>query len=165
MFTDNTTQELALILGEKLLKTGAIAATAESCTGGGVAYAITEISGSSQWFDRSFITYSNEAKMDMLGVTLETLTEHGAVSEEVVQQMAQGAVENSNANIAVSISGIAGPDGGTEEKPVGTVCLSWYQNTEKNKRGTYLFQGNRQEVRVHSIRLALIGLIELLEND
>ncbi len=160
MFTEKTVEELAQVLGEKLKQAGLIAATAESCTGGGVAYAITEISGSSQWFDRSFVTYSNAAKVQMLNVDEQTVFDFGAVSEPVVEQMALGAVTNSDADIAVAISGVAGPDGGTIEKPVGTVCMSWYNAHLGSKTESYLFVGDRGEVRTQAIRLALLGLIE-----
>ena len=121
MFTEKTVQELALLLGDKLTHAGLVAATAESCTGGGVAYAITEIAGSSVWFDRSFVTYSNDAKMQMLEVEKAIIDKHGAVSEEVVKEMAINAVKFSEADVSVAISGIAGPGGGTARKPVGTV--------------------------------------------
>ncbi|WP_028864513.1 CinA family protein [Psychromonas aquimarina] len=163
MFTEKTVQELAQVLGEKLTNAGLVAATAESCTGGGVAYAITEISGSSQWFDRSFITYSNDAKNQMVNVDPQLIDKFGAVSEPVVEQMAIGAVKNSDADLAVAISGIAGPDGGTIEKPVGTVCMSWYNAHTCSKTETYLFVGDRSEVRTQAIRLALLGLIEAVE--
>jgi nicotinamide-nucleotide amidase len=162
MFTEKTVQELAQVLGEKLIQAGLVCATAESCTGGGVAYAITEISGSSQWLDRSFVTYSNGAKMQMLDVKKQVIEEFGAVSEEVVQQMVIGAVKNSDADIAVAISGIAGPSGGTAEKPVGTVCISWYNTHSGGKTATYLFVGDRSDVRTQAIRLALLGLIEAI---
>ncbi|WP_019616028.1 CinA family protein [Psychromonas ossibalaenae] len=163
MFTEKTVQELAQVLGEKLTNAGLVAATAESCTGGGVAYAITEISGSSQWFDRSFITYSNDAKNQMVNVDPLLIEKSGAVSEPVVEQMAIGAVKNSDADLAVAVSGIAGPDGGTAEKPVGTVCMSWYNAHTCSKTETYLFVGDRSEVRTQAIRLALLGLIEAVE--
>lgn len=162
MFTEKTVQELAQVLGEKLTQAGLVAATAESCTGGGVAYAITEISGSSQWFDRGFVTYSNAAKTQMLGVDEQIIKEYGAVSEQVVEQMAIGAVQNSDADIAVAISGIAGPDGGTPEKPVGSVCISWYNAHSGSKTASYLFVGDRSEVRTQAIRLALFGFIEMI---
>lgn len=162
MFTEKTVQELAQTLGQKLMQAGLVAATAESCTGGGVAYAITEISGSSQWFDRSFITYSNDAKMQMLNIDKQLLDEKGAVSEQVVEKMAMAAVKHSEADIAVAISGIAGPDGGTPEKPVGTVCISWYNAHSGGKTASYLFVGDRSEVRTQAIRLALFGLIEII---
>ena len=165
MLIDNTIQTLSQTLGNKLLHSGDIVATAESCTGGGVAYAITEISGSSQWFDRSFITYTNEAKIDMLNVKQATLNENGAVSEAVVREMAMGAVANSKATIAVSISGIAGPGGGSPEKPVGTICFSWYQGSEnsgRHKTEKHFFQGDRHSIRVQAIAVALKGLIAFL---
>jgi len=162
MFTEKTVQELAQVLGEKLTQAGLVVATAESCTGGGVAYAITEISGSSLWFDRSFITYSNDAKMQMLDVDKLLIEKFGAVSEQVVEQMALGAVQHSDADMAVAISGIAGPGGGTLEKPVGTVCISWYNAHSSSKTASYLFVGERSDVRTQAIRLALLGLIEMI---
>lgn len=165
MFTEKTVEELAQVLGEKLTNAGLIATTAESCTGGGVAYAITEISGSSQWFDRGFLTYSNGSKTQMLGVDETLIHEYGAVSEQVVNAMAIGAVQRSDADISVAISGIAGPNGGTEEKPVGTVCMAWYNAHSGHKTETYLFVGNRTEVRTQAIRLALLGLIESIDTD
>lgn len=162
MLTEKTVQELAQVLGEKLTQAGLVVATAESCTGGGVAYAITEISGSSLWFDRSFVTYSNAAKTQMLGVDDDLIHEFGAVSEQVAEQMAIGAVQHSDADIAVAISGIAGPDGGSLEKPVGTVCISWYNAHSGSKTASYLFVGERSDVRVQAIRLALHGLIEII---
>ena len=162
MLSEKSVIELAQFLGEKLTQTGYVAATAESCTGGGVACAITEVAGSSLWFDRSFITYSNDAKMQMLEVDKRLIDTLGAVSEPVVQQMAVNAVKFSEADISVAISGIAGPGGGSAEKPVGTVCFSWYNAHGGEKTGTYLFVGNRSEVRAQAIRLALCGLIEII---
>ena len=162
MFTDKTVQELAQVLGEKLTQAGLIIAAAESCTGGGVAYAITEISGSSQWFDRGFVTYSNEAKTQMLGVDPKVIKQYGAVSEQVVEQMASGAAKNSGADLAVAISGIAGPDGGSDEKPVGTVCFSWYHRDRESKTATYLLNGDRSEVRTQAIKIALNGFMEMM---
>jgi nicotinamide-nucleotide amidase len=160
---NNTIQQLASKLGDKLMQTNSLVATAESCTGGGVAYAITYVTGSSQWFDRSFITYSNESKQEMLGVQGKTLKENGAVSEAVVVEMAQGAVRNSNANIAVSISGIAGPGGGSIDKPVGTVCFSWCHEMSRSITETKCFKGSREEVREQAVIHALQGLIRLLD--
>ena len=164
MFTGKTVEELVQILAEKLTQVGLVVATAESCTGGGVAYAITEISGSSLWFDRSFVTYSNAAKTQMLGVDKALIEQCGAVSKEVAEQMAIGAVKNSDADLTVAISGIAGPGGGTLEKPVGTVCISWYNAHSGSKTVRYQFAGNRSDVRIQAIRIALIGLIEISEN-
>jgi nicotinamide-nucleotide amidase len=160
MLTTKSVQELAKLLGEKLSSAGLVAATAESCTGGGVAYAITEISGSSQWFDRSFVTYSNSAKTEMLDVDPSVIEKFGAVSIPVVEAMSFGAVKNSKADITVAISGIAGPDGGTVEKPVGTVCMAWYSEKNGHKSTTYSLAGDRTEVRYQAIRMALLGLID-----
>lgn len=162
MFSDRSVLELAQLLGDKLTKAGFVAATAESCTGGGVACAITEVAGSSMWFDRSFVTYSNDAKMQMLKVDKQLIDDHGAVSEQVVAQMAMNAVKYSEADISVAISGIAGPGGGSAEKPVGTVCFSWYNAHGGEKTATYLFVGDRSEVRAQAVRLAICGLIEII---
>ena len=162
MLSDRSVLELAQLLGEKLTKAGFVVATAESCTGGGVACAITEVAGSSMWFDRSFVTYSNDAKMQMLEVDKQLIDTLGAVSEPVVQQMANNAVKFSEADISVAISGIAGPGGGTPEKPVGTVCFSWYNAHGGEKTATYIFVGDRAEVRAQAIRLAICGLIEII---
>lgn len=163
MFTEKTVKELVQILGAKLTTLGLVATTAESCTGGGVAYAITEISGSSQWFDRSFVTYSNAAKVDMLGVSGDLIKEFGAVSEEVAYAMAMGALDKANADVSVAISGVAGPTGGTPEKPVGTVCIAWCSINHACKKTTYLLTGDRSEVREKSILLALQGLIDTMD--
>ncbi|MEL0628636.1 CinA family protein [Psychromonas aquatilis] len=163
MFPEKTVTELAQVLGQKLTQAGLVLCTAESCTGGGVAYAITEISGSSQWFDRSFITYSNNAKNEMLDVDLDLINEFGAVSKEVVNAMATGAVKNSNADISVAISGIAGPNGGSQEKPVGTVCIAWYYGQHKCKSETFLFTGDRAKIRLRAIKATLLGLLKELE--
>ena len=142
-------------LGEQLKQHKQILATAESCTGGGVASAITDIAGSSGWFDRAFVTYSNDAKMEMLGVSAETLEQHGAVSEEVVEEMARGALNHSRATIAIAISGIAGPDGGTELKPVGTVCFAWLDKSGWLRKETCLFSGDRAAIRQAAVLHAL----------
>ena len=112
-------------LAHRLVERGVMLVAAESCTGGWLAKACTDLPGSSAWFERGFVTYTNEAKQEMLGVTAETLQAHGAVSEPTVAEMAAGALAHSRAQISVSISGIAGPGGGSEEKPVGTVCFGW----------------------------------------
>lgn len=151
----NSVEQLSQQLGELLLKHKQVLVTAESCTGGGVANAITEIAGSSAWFDRAFVTYSNEAKQEMIGVEGQTLAEFGAVSEPVVIQMVQGALNNSNATIGVSISGIAGPTGGSEEKPVGTVCFAWADKSGWLKVETQHFAGDRSAVRTQAVIHAL----------
>ncbi|KJY75026.1 damage-inducible protein CinA [Vibrio coralliilyticus] len=156
-------QKLSQKLGEHLNHHNLILTTAESCTGGGVSAAITDIAGSSAWFDRAFITYSNEAKMEMLGVAEPTLVSHGAVSEETVIEMVQGAIEHSSASIGVSISGIAGPGGGSTEKPVGTVCFAWADENSWLKVATYHFDGDRAEVRQQAVEVAMKVLYEELE--
>ncbi len=157
-----TGQNLSLLLGEQLNKQQLVMATAESCTGGGVSTAITDIAGSSAWFDRAFVTYSNEAKMEMLGVKKSTLIEHGAVSEPTVIEMVHGAIKHSNANVAVSISGIAGPSGGTKEKPVGTVCFAWAIDNKWEKVETFQLDGDRSQVRKQAIEIAQKVLCEHL---
>ncbi len=151
--------ELAQQVGQALHARHWLAATAESCTGGGVAYAITTISGSSAWFDRSFVTYTNEAKQQMLGVQSDTLQRYGAVSEAVVKEMTAGVLAHSQANIAVAISGIAGPTGGSDEKPVGTVWIAWQTTNGQTYSQHYLFSGDREQVRLQAIREALQGLL------
>ncbi|MBC3767689.1 nicotinamide-nucleotide amidase [Neptunicella marina] len=159
--------ELSVILAEELAKllvaNDWTITCAESCTGGGVAVAITSIAGSSQWFERGFITYSNQAKTDLVGVDPATLKQYGAVSQQVVEQMAQGAAKQANAELAISISGIAGPDGGSEEKPVGTVWfgLTLNSHTQSEKQ---LFQGNRHQVREQAVHFALNYCIKMLQS-
>lgn len=153
-------------LGELLNKHNLVITTAESCTGGGISAAITDIAGSSAWFDRAFITYSNEAKMEMLGVLATTLEQFGAVSENVVLEMVRGALNNSRANIGVAISGIAGPSGGTDLKPVGTVCFAWADQLGWQKVETQCFAGDRSQVRQQAIEHALKVLYkELIARD
>lgn len=158
---------LAQELGALLAARGIVAATAESCTAGGVAYAITQVAGSSAWFDRGMIVYSNAAKQDLLGVPAALLREHGAVSEPVARAMATGALERSAARIAVAITGIAGPGGGTPDKPVGTVCFCWSLLRDSpadalTRTATHHFRGDRAAVRSQAIVESLAGLIGLL---
>lgn len=145
-------------LGELLHQQQLVMTTAESCTGGGVSTAITDIAGSSAWFDRAFVTYSNEAKMEMLGVSAATLEQFGAVSEQTVVEMVHGAIKHSKANIGVSISGIAGPSGGSDLKPVGTVCFAWADTWGWEKVETQCFDGDRAEVRKQAVEYALTTL-------
>ncbi|CAH0524737.1 Nicotinamide-nucleotide amidohydrolase PncC [Allocatenococcus thiocycli] len=156
------TTKLSADLGVLLEQHGHVMTTAESCTGGGVAAAITDIAGSSGWLDRAFVTYSNEAKMEMLGVKQKTLEMHGAVSEPVVIEMVQGALEHSNATIGVSISGIAGPGGGSEEKPVGTVCFAFADNQQWLLVETMHFDGDRAAVREQAVFHALTRIYQHL---
>jgi nicotinamide-nucleotide amidase len=151
---------LAERLGRALLDRQWTVATAESCTGGLIAGAITDVAGSSAWFDRGFVTYSNEAKIDMLGVSAQTLDTHGAVSEATAREMAMGALRNSGAGIAVAVTGIAGPAGGTPTKPVGLVCLAWARRDAPVEACTEHFPGDRAAVRAATLHRALEGLIE-----
>ena len=150
-------------LAEMFLKTSSKLVTAESCTGGGLAEILTRVPGSSSWFERGFITYSNESKYEMLSVPLETLEQHGAVSEETASAMAKGAVQNSRADYGVAITGIAGPDGGTEDKPVGTVCFAWYQRNAGGNTARICFDGDRLGIREQACMLAMQGLLDLLQ--
>ncbi|HHW4401524.1 TPA: CinA family protein [Aeromonas hydrophila] len=162
MKLDAEIEHLAIELGKALGQRGWLAATAESCTGGGVAAAITDIAGSSGWFDRGFVTYTNEAKQQMLGVSGESLGQHGAVSEVVVLEMARGALAHSSAAISVAISGIAGPGGATEGKPVGTVWFAWADRSGRHHSLLARFDGDRRQVRQQAVRQALSGLLALL---
>ncbi|MCU0833612.1 MAG: nicotinamide-nucleotide amidase [Chromatiaceae bacterium] len=153
---------LAAELGRRLSAGGLKLATAESCTGGWIAKVVTDIPGSSGWLDRGFVTYSNESKQALLGVSAETLARTGAVSVETVTEMALGALANSRADLAVAVTGIAGPGGGSEEKPVGTVFFAWARRGEEPLTQRVQFAGERDEVRHQSVRLALERLLELL---
>jgi nicotinamide-nucleotide amidase len=152
--------DLAVRLGRALQDRRWIVATAESCTGGLIAGAITDVAGSSGWFDRGFVTSSNEAKIEMLGVRPETLAAHGAVSEATAREMAAGALERSRADIAVAVTGVAGPAGGTPDKPVGLVCFAWACRHAPAEARTERFGGDRAEVRAATVDVALQGLIE-----
>lgn len=152
---------LATRLGHLLTARGGKVSTAESCTGGGVAQAITAIAGSSQWFDYGFVTYSNEAKQHVLGVSAAILQAHGAVSGEVVEAMASGAARVASADFAVAISGIAGPGGGTPDKPVGTVWFAW-RHPQGVISDCYHFSGDRESVRDQAVVIALRGLLDCL---
>lgn len=135
-------------------------ATAESCTGGWAAQVITHTAGSSGWFDRGFVTYANEAKVEMLGVREETLAKHGAVSEQTAAEMASGALNHSNALISLAITGIAGPTGGSPDKPVGTVIFAWCIKDKTPETESCLFSGDRESIRRAAVIHALKGLIE-----
>lgn len=150
---------LARRLGEVLAERGAMCTTAESCTGGLVAGAITEVAGSSGWFDRGFVTYSNDAKQALLGVPSDTLAAHGAVSEPTARAMAEGALRSSAAAVAVAITGIAGPGGGSPGKPVGTVCFAFAATGGPTSAETRLLAGDRAGVRRAAVIVALEGLI------
>lgn len=159
---DNVLYRLAEETGKALLQRGIRLATAESCTGGWAGMIMTAVPGSSAWYERGFITYTNEAKQEMLGVAAATLERWGAVSEATVGEMAQGALRQSNADIVLAISGIAGPSGGTPQKPVGTVCLAWAATDGSRLATTCRFDGGRQEIRARAIAAALCGVLELV---
>jgi nicotinamide-nucleotide amidase len=159
---DTALHTLARRLGERLLARGWMAATAESCTGGWIAKTLTDIAGSSAWFDRGFVTYTNEAKRDLLGVGAGTLAAHGAVSEATVREMVAGALARSRATVAVAVSGIAGPSGGSADKPVGTVWLAWGQPGGTIRAEHRRFDGDREAVRRQAVARAIQGLDDLL---
>ncbi len=154
--------ELAADVGRALHDKALLLATAESCTGGGVAEAITGVAGSSGWFDCGFVTYSNTAKSALLDVPAELIGVHGAVSEEVAAAMAQGALANSAAHVSVSTTGIAGPGGAVPGKPVGTVCFGWSKGGA-TRTETQFFTGDRAAVRAQSVAHALAGLLRFID--
>lgn len=153
--------ELSARVGEACRRAGLTVATAESCTGGGVAEAVTRTAGSSAWFDRGFVAYANEAKVDLLGVRQETLGSHGAVSEAVAREMALGALHQSDADLAVAVTGVAGPGGGTATKPVGLVWFAWATLDGDMRTKFEVFGGDRGTIRQQAVREALKGLVEL----
>jgi nicotinamide-nucleotide amidase len=161
MRIDDDLYALALALGHAASARHVLVATAESCTGGLVAGAITAVAGSSAWFDRGFVTYSNDAKMEQLGVSQATLATYGAVSIQTAAEMAAGARRASRAEWAVAVTGVAGPGGGSIEKPVGMVCFGWAGPAGVASELRQL-QGDRAEVRRESVRIALAGLIDRL---
>jgi nicotinamide-nucleotide amidase len=156
--------QLSASVGEVCRERGLLIATAESCTGGWAAQVITHTAGSSAWFERGFVTYTNAAKTDMLGVPMDTIEASGAVSLETAAAMATGALQYSNALISLAITGIAGPTGGSPDKPVGTVCFGWCLRNELPSCQRRLFAGNRESVRRQSVIYALSGLIERARN-
>ena len=158
-------EKISSELGELLKLKDYSFTCAESCTGGWVGHALTSIPGSSEWFGSSFVTYSYEAKTQILGVSSQDLDSFGAVSEEIVEQMVSGALDKSGADVGVAISGIAGPDGGTDTKPVGTVCFAWKINGQEVIASAEHFSGDRNEVRYSSVERALMGTIELIKKN
>ncbi len=159
MDNQQTLEQLALSVGEKLLVKGCSLVTAESCTGGWVAQCLTSVAGSSEWFDCGFVTYSNASKQQMLGVPEAVLIAQGAVSEAVAARMAEGALKHSAADWAVSITGIAGPGGGSVEKPVGTVCFGWAHRDGMSETETCFLSGGRTEIRFQAALHVLHGLL------
>jgi len=157
--------DLARAVGDAAKARGLRIVTAESCTGGLVAGAITDIAGSSDWFDRGVVSYSNDAKRELLGVAESTLATQGAVSEAVAAEMASGAVRSSRADVAVAITGVAGPGGGTAAKPVGMVCFAWASRRGDVRTETRHFPGDRAAVRGLSVERALEGLLEVMQQN
>lgn len=160
-FTQEELESRAAQVGATLHRRGWLLATAESCTGGWIAQAMTAVAGSSQWFDRGFITYSNDAKRDLLGVQDTTLQRFGAVSEETVTEMARGALRNSIAHVSVAVSGIAGPGGAVPDKPVGTVWFAWAIREGGLLTDREVFAGQRTEVRAQAVAAALQGILQI----
>lgn len=160
---EHSRQSLCRLVADLMLKKQFFLATAESCTGGLIAAACTDLAGSSQWFDRGFVTYSNAAKTDMLGVDAALISQFGAVSEPVAAAMAQGAVSHSVAQVSVAVTGVAGPAGGTAEKPVGTVWIGWCMNGKTTTELCH-FDGDRAIVRALTVQQALQGLVERLQS-
>ena len=155
--------DLTKTLAQILLSRSWTVSLAESCTGGLVCATLTELAGSSEWFERGYITYSNEAKSECLDVPSQLIESHGAVSEQVAKAMAEGARINSGSNVAISITGVAGPSGGSAEKPVGTVCFGWATENQTLTK-TMHFAGNRQTIRQQAAQFALTELIALLRS-
>ena len=160
---DSQLFDLAVRAGQSLRARGWLLVTAESCTGGWVAEAVTMVSGSSEWFERGFVTYTDVAKQEMLGVQPATLKQHGAVSEPIVREMVTGALAHSRGDVALSVSGVAGPTGGTPAKPVGMVCLGWAVRGREPISVTRHFPGDREAVRRFAVIEALEGLIRLTQ--
>jgi nicotinamide-nucleotide amidase len=160
--TSEDLNTLAQEVGRALKKHGLMLATAESCTGGWAAQMITSVAGSSEWFERGFVSYTNLSKREMLGVKTTILSRFGAVSEQTARAMAEGALLHSHAQVAFAITGIAGPSGGTPEKPVGTVCFAWAGKKRDSNSAKHLFTGDREAVRRQAVVTALQGLLEFI---
>jgi nicotinamide-nucleotide amidase len=152
-------ENIVVLIGEALVARDATLTTVESCTGGGIACALTALAGSSAWFERGFVTYSNEAKTELAGVPSALIAECGAVSIEVAAAMANGGLKAAHSEFALSVTGIAGPDGGSLEKPVGTVCFGWASRNTEAETERIVFSGNRHEVRFKTIEHALQGML------
>lgn len=153
-----TIKKLVEVIGLELRQRGLKLATAESCTGGGLGYWITHLSGSSDWYERGFITYSNAAKIEMLGVNPLTLETNGAVSEQAAREMAEGALQHSTADWSIAVTGIAGPTGGSSQKPVGTVWIAWARRNFTTEVEINIFSGDRENIRSSAIKKALEGI-------
>jgi len=164
MSDDDRIATLTARCAEQLRAEGLRLVVAESCTGGWLAKVLTDLAGSSDWFDRGYVTYSNQAKQSMLGVKETTLLAHGAVSESTVREMTQGALRESGADIALAVSGIAGPGGGSKEKPVGTVCFAWQHREAAPRVSRERFTGDREQIRRQSVTYLLERLEEMLRH-
>jgi len=160
--TEESNRVLAQQLGECLTARGVKLATAESCSGGWIAKTITDLPGSSAWFEGAIVCYSNESKRDLLGVSLADIEEFGAVSGETVLSMTDGVFERTSADVVVSVSGIAGPGGGTEEKPVGTVWLCWGKRDKSSYANEFHFEGDREAVRLQVVDAALNAVMDIM---
>lgn len=160
---DEALYRLSQRVGRLLRSRELMIATAESCTGGWIGQALTMAPGSSHWFERGFVTYTYVSKREMLGVKARTLARHGAVSEEVVAEMVEGALARSHAQVAVAVSGVAGPGGGSPDKPVGTVCIGWMRKGGRPRVETRRFRGDRDTVRRRTVERALRGVLALVE--
>lgn len=158
----NNLEQIAEKTGLALKERGLKLVTAESCTGGGVSFWITSIPGSSAWFERGFVTYSDLSKTEMLGVKPVTLNKFGAVSEQAAREMAEGALRHSRADVSISITGIAGPSGGSVDKPVGSIWIAWAKREAKTVAKCYHFSGNRQKIRLQVIEEALDKVLDIL---
>jgi len=154
--------ELASSVGQALIKKSWRIVTAESCTGGWVAQVLTSVPGASACFERGFVTYSNKSKIELLGVAAETITKYGTVSEQTVSEMAQGALQHSNAQISLAVTGLAGPTGGSEAKPIGTVWFSLVGKDLKLQAQSKHFTGDREEIRKQAVHFILQWLLEVL---
>lgn len=157
--------KLAKQVGETLENKNFMLVTAESCTGGQIAQTVTSVSGSAAWFERGFVTYSNTAKQEMLGVQAETIKKYGAVSEQTAREMAEGALSHSHAQISLAITGVAGPTGGSKEKPVGTICFAWAGQNLTTYSTTKHFSGDRDDIRTQATQFALEHLIAICRGN
>ena len=157
-------QDLVKVIAAQLLQKKQVLATAESCTGGWIAQQLTAVAGSSDWFDCGFVTYSNDSKQLMLGVSEQSLIKYGAVSSNVVAEMAEGVLNHSQATMSVATSGIAGPGGGSDDKPVGTVWFAWAQKDEQTRSEKKCFSGDRESVRKQAVKYALQGILQNLSD-
>jgi nicotinamide-nucleotide amidase len=159
----NELEILSQRVGTALKAAGLLLVTAESCTGGWVAQALTSVAGSSEWFERGYVAYSNASKRELLNVRDETLARHGAVSEETALEMALGALARSRGQVALAVTGVAGPGGGTVAKPVGTVCFAWCRQGHEPRTETRMYVGDRHGVRLQSVLRAMQGVLEVLD--